>query len=927
MKKLLLILIAFTSSAKLMAQAMAIFEAPQNNITTTQLRAPNGLSSSAYMRACALVLQTELGYIPNGTTLTTFGFTMSTGSSVSAATSGNFTLYLQNTTDVTYNKGTNWATIPTGMTSCFANVMTIPLSASSTSILITLSTPYVYTGGGLYVAYDWYSAGPYSTTPATYWAENSVFTAGCASSVSATGAPGTLTTTNFRPAFLFGFNNPYSNEVTVYAIEAPGRIAGTIGTPHTVSAWVKNQSTVPLTNISVTAAATGANTYNNVQVISSLAAGASTYVTFGPFNPTLPGTQTITVFTGNDQYNPNNPKSYLQEVTCDIAGTGPAVSGYSFNSVGFNTGAGIISTPYNNVNTNTLVGMRGAVSTNTASVGNTVYGVLLNAAGSILATSNNVVITSAMLGTFINFTFPTPTVLSPATTYYLGFAQTANTTLGYFPAGTYGSNYLQPNLYYTCALTGGALTVLTNNFGFFGIEAVLAHTVTVTAVSPTVSCGSNATITALSSTNYSWSTGATTSSIAVNTATATTLFTVTATNTLGCTASKIVTLNITPIPVSIAATPTAVCAGSTVSLTASGATNYTWTTTSSTLNTTVITDAPNVSTAYTLAGANANGCFASTVLQLQVNPLPVVNLSSTNGSVCLGNTVSLIGSGTAASYSWSTGATTSSINFSPIATSVYTLFGTSALGCVKTATTNVTVDSFTPAINVLPSTTICAGQSVTLTATGASTLQWNTGSIFASINATPVATSNFSVIGKGLNGCIGSASTTVNVNPTPTVLASSTRTSICRGESSVFTASGAVSYVWSTGATTASVSLNPTTTILQNYTVTGTNAFGCSSDFVVNLKANTCAGILELSGSNAMQVYPNPNNGLFTVVLDDTWQASELHVCSIGGQLLQAEKLSGTTANCSLQDFPAGIYLLKVTDATGANHYFKISKY
>ena len=62
------------------------------------------------------------------------------------------------------------------MTSCFASVMTVPISAVTTSVIVTLSTPFNYTGGGIYVAYDWYSPGPYATTNAIYLGETSNIT-------------------------------------------------------------------------------------------------------------------------------------------------------------------------------------------------------------------------------------------------------------------------------------------------------------------------------------------------------------------------------------------------------------------------------------------------------------------------------------------------------------------------------------------------------------------------------------------------------------------------------------------------------------------------------------------------------------------------------------------------------------------------------
>jgi hypothetical protein len=114
MKKLLLTLFATVLSCGFVsAQANLVVTAP-NGLTTTQTRAPNGTSAGAYLRSCVLVLQSELAQIPATSTLTQFGFTLQSGTS-GVSVPGNFTVYLQNTTDLTYQKGTSWSTALTGI--------------------------------------------------------------------------------------------------------------------------------------------------------------------------------------------------------------------------------------------------------------------------------------------------------------------------------------------------------------------------------------------------------------------------------------------------------------------------------------------------------------------------------------------------------------------------------------------------------------------------------------------------------------------------------------------------------------------------------------------------------------------------------------------------------------------------------------------
>ena len=73
-------------------------------------------------------------------------------------------------------------------------------------------------------------------------------------------------------------------------------------------------------------------------------------------------------------------------------------------------------------------------------------------------------------------------------------------------------------------------------------------------------------------------------------------------------------------------------------------------------------------------------------------------------------------------------------------------------------------------------------------------------------------------------GCSASTSTTVTVNPVPTIT-NGGNTTICQGSSTTLTASGADSYSWSTGENTASVNISS----FGVYTVTGTSVEGCSN--------------------------------------------------------------------------------------------------
>ena len=179
------------------------------------------------------------------------------------------------------------------MTQVYSGTYTIP--ANATNVDVTLSTPFTYTGGSVYVAFDFIRTGTAATTAAVYQANSTGLTGGCVSAASATAAPTTLSSTNFRPVMRFGYLNPNSNDVAVEGISSLGNVATALALPVPISAVVTNKSNTTLTNISVTASMTGANTYNDLQTIASLAPGVSTTVTFTNWTPTALGANVLNV--------------------------------------------------------------------------------------------------------------------------------------------------------------------------------------------------------------------------------------------------------------------------------------------------------------------------------------------------------------------------------------------------------------------------------------------------------------------------------------------------------------------------------------------------------------------------------------------------------------------------------------------------------
>ena len=343
--------------------------------------------------------------------------------------------------------------------------------------------------------------------------------------------------------------------------------------------------------------------------------------------------------------------------------------------------------------------------------------------------------------------------------------------------------------------------------------------------------GGSATLTASGGTqnnHYLWSTGQTGSTIVVNPA-STTTYTVTVTVN-GCSDSDDVLVTVNEVPTVNAGPDVQICAGESTTLTASGSDGtYQWSTGQSGAQ---ITVSPNTTTTYTVT-ATENGCTATDQVVVTVGEITAD--VTPDQSICEGASVTLTASG-GSTFSWSTGETTASIVVTPSTTTTYTVT-VSQGSCSDEASVTITVDPI-PVANVSPDEEICAGESVTLTASGGTTYAWSNGQSGSSITVSPVNTTLYTVT-VSTGGCSATASVEVAVNPTPNAFAGSDE-SICEGESVTLTASGLPgpgTYEWNTGETTSTITVTPTTT--TTYTVTITNEWDCSDSDDVTVTVNS----------------------------------------------------------------------------------------
>jgi hypothetical protein len=221
-----------------------------------------------------------------------------------------------------------------------------------------------------------------------------------------------------------------------------------------------------------------------------------------------------------------------------------------------------------------------------------------------------------------------------------------------------------------------------------------------------------------------------------------------------------ITITVAPTPtINISSTHYVLCSGITASLLVSGATSYTWDT-GATTNTLAVS--PTVTTIYTVTGLSAF-CSSNTTLSITVINIPTITISTSAGTICPGGTTTLTINGSAASYSWNTGDTTTSIVVSPTANTTYTAAGFNGI-CYGVATTGILISNSITVSASANNPIICSGESTTITVTGAATYTWDTGSNSISIVVNPTTTTSYSVGGANGN-CSGSATTSIVVNP------------------------------------------------------------------------------------------------------------------------------------------------------------------
>jgi hypothetical protein len=168
------------------------------------------------------------------------------------------------------------------------------------------------------------------------------------------------------------------------------------------------------------------------------------------------------------------------------------------------------------------------------------------------------------------------------------------------------------------------------------------------------------------------------------------------------------------------------------------------------------------------------------------------------------------------------------------------------------------------------------------------------------------------VVGQNSPGCPDTKTVSIVVNPSPTLTVSSSAT-ICPGAAATLTASGANTYSWSPGSfTTSAITVTPGLSTVYN--VAGTNTIGCTTNSNINVFVVVCTGLAKNTViDNNTFIYPNPNNGNISVVIENSNGSYTFEIMDIAGRIVYRTTLNKAESALNIKELANGMYIYKIT--------------
>ncbi|MFN5459536.1 MAG: gliding motility-associated C-terminal domain-containing protein [Bacteroidota bacterium] len=427
--------------------------------------------------------------------------------------------------------------------------------------------------------------------------------------------------------------------------------------------------------------------------------------------------------------------------------------------------------------------------------------------------------------------------------------------------------------------------------------------------------GSGVQLNATGANNFVWSPSAGLSSSTISnpvaTLTVTTTFTVVGSNSSGCFGTDSITVVVNPSP-QVTVNSESICTGATATLTANGATNYTWSPSGTSSGANSITVSPASTTIYTVTGTDANGC--SSTAQATVTVSSTLNASVTTSQIsCFGGsngsaTINVNGGSGGYTFVWSSVGSGSSANNLP--QNNYTVTVTDASGCQSVLQFAITEPSQLTA-TLSPIDISCVnpfGSISTLVSGGTPSYSFNWSPSGIGQNPSGLAAGNYTVTVTDANNC--SITETVTVGTTASAITASFTSNPTTGTaplqvSFTNTSTNANNYIWSfgNGSTSSQQNDNTTYTTPGTYTVImiASNTAGCVDTATATITVLDDFSILvpnifTPNGDGINDVFFIPSSGLSNLLVQiyDRWGLKLYEITSPSGSWNGGSSPEGT---------------------------------
>lgn len=342
---------------------------------------------------------------------------------------------------------------------------------------------------------------------------------------------------------------------------------------------------------------------------------------------------------------------------------------------------------------------------------------------------------------------------------------------------------------------------------------------------------------------FKWNTGQTTQTIRVDSLKTSQLFVVDVDDEYYCSYKDSIWINVKPTAEFDIIGDEEVCLNDTVTLTARPtSTNsneemlFIWNTNDSTAQ--IKTRPLYDGMVYSVVGRYKNGCPLLKSVSVKVNPIPTVTLTGTR-EVCHGEEAIIEAQSTDdVRYEWNDNYDQPNRQERPDSTTIYTVRAIdNQTQCVSLPKRHTVKVKPMPVINLVGDSVLCEGMTTKLFASGvsSSTIRWYDGTTGSNtITRKPTQDTTYWVDGES-NGCPAHAEISVKVWPTPSISVSGI-TSVCPGDSTTLTVSGADHYKWGNGEVGESIVIHPTTS--TTYMIYGYSDKDCFTSTTVPITVN-----------------------------------------------------------------------------------------